>query len=239
VVAVTHVPTNSGLVQNVEAIGEICVRKGSLYLVDACQSAGQMPVDVAALQCDFLSGTARKFLRGPRGAGFLYVSDRALEEGLEPLFLDMRGADWTLESLYQPAPDAQRFETWEFAYALVLGLGAAARYALEVGVAEAGARAWRLAADLRERLERVPGARVLDRGPALCAIVTVHLPGQDPHRLVHRLRERGINTSSLDRTAAVLDFDEKGVEGALRISPHYFNTEEELDAVVGALAEVS
>jgi selenocysteine lyase/cysteine desulfurase len=238
-VSVTHVPTNSGLVQDVAAIGQICRRKGALYLVDACQSVGQMPVDAAALECDFLSATARKFLRGPRGAGFLYVSDRALEEGLEPLFIDMRGADWTLEDLYQPAPDARRFETWEFAYALVLGLGAAVRYALQVGVEEAAARAWSLAAALRKQLADLPGVRVLDRGATRCAIVTAHVAGQDPAMLVRALRRRGINTSSADRTAAVLDFDDKGVEGALRLSPHYYNTEAEIDAVVEALAEMA
>ena len=237
-VAVTHVPTNSGLVQNVEAIGDICRRKGALYLVDACQSVGQMVVDAGALECDFLSGTARKFLRGPRGAGFLYVSNRALEEGLEPLFIDMRGADWTLDDLYQPAPDARRFETWEFAYALVLGLGAATRYAQKAGVEESGARAWGLAARLRERLAGLPGVRVLDRGPRLCAIVTVHVPGKDPVQIVRALRERGVNTSAVDRTSAVIDFDEKGVEGALRLSPHYYNTEPELDVAVEALREL-
>ena len=238
-VAVTHVPTNSGLVQDVAAIGQICRNKGALYLVDACQSVGQMPIDVGALECDFLSATARKFLRGPRGAGFLYVSDRALEEGLEPLFIDMRGADWTLEDLYQPAPDARRFETWEFAYALVLGLGAAARYALQVGVEEAGARAWSLAATLRKQLASIPDVRVLDRGTTQCAIVTANVSGKDPAKLVRELRRRGINTSSADRTSAVLDFDDKGVEGALRISPHYYNTEAEIDAVVEALTELA
>jgi selenocysteine lyase/cysteine desulfurase len=238
VVAVTHVPTNSGLVQDVEAVGEVCRRKGALYIVDACQSVGQMPVEFGALGCDFLSATARKFLRGPRGVGFLCVSDRALEEGLEPLFIDMRGADWTLEDLYQPAPDARRFETWEFAYALVLGLGAAARYALDVGVEQGGRRAWSLAAALRERLRGLPGVRVLDHGTTLSAIVTAHVEGRDPAELVRALRERGVNTSSVDRTSAVLDFDDKGVEGALRLSPHYYNTEAELDAAAEAIREL-
>jgi selenocysteine lyase/cysteine desulfurase len=238
VVAVTHVPTNSGLVQDVHAIAEICRRKGALYLVDACQSVGQMRVDVGELGCDFLSGTARKFLRGPRGAGFLYASDRALEEGLEPLFIDMRGADWTLDDLYQPSPDARRFETWEFAYALVMGMGAAVRYALKVGVEQGATRAWELAARLRERLAEIPGVRVLDRGSVLCAIVTVHVDGHSPAVLERTLREQGINTCWIDRVSAVLDFDEKGVEGALRISPHYYNTEGEIDALVEALLEI-
>ncbi len=238
-VAVTHVPTSSGLVQDVEAVGEVCRRRDVLYLVDACQSVGQMPLDVEAIGCDFLSATARKFLRGPRGAGFLYVSDRALDAGLEPLFPDLRGADWIGPDLYQPAPDATRFETWEFAWALLLGTGKAARYALDVGLDAIRDRARALAARLREGLAGVEGVEVLDRGRELCAIVTARVEGWEPASLVGALRERGINTSAIDRISAVLDFDARGVEGALRASPHAYNTEEEVDALVEALAELA
>jgi selenocysteine lyase/cysteine desulfurase len=150
-VAVTHVPTNSGLVQDVAAVGRICRERDVLFLLDACQSVGQMSIDVEEIGCDFLSATARKFLRGPRGCGFLYVSDRALDAGLEPLFPDMRGADWIEAELYQPAPTAQRFENWEFAYGLLLGQGAAARYACDLGIERVQARAWKLAAEQRSR----------------------------------------------------------------------------------------
>lgn len=235
-VAVTHVPTNSGLVQDIVAVGRACRERNALFLVDACQSAGQMPLDVEAIGCDFLSATARKFLRGPRGVGFLYVSDRALDAGLEPLFPDMRGADWVAEDVYQPAPDARRFENWEFPYALVLGFGAAVRYALEVGLDVARDRARALAERTREALAATPGVDVLDHGPELCAIVTARVRGQRPGDLVAALREERIHTSELTREAAVLDFDHRGVEGALRVSPHYYNTPDEVDAFVQALA---
>ena len=136
--AVTWVPTNSGLIQPVEALGQIAEASGVPYLVDACQAIGQIPIDVSKLKCDFLSATARKFLRGPRGIGFLYVSDRALKRGDFPLYIDMRGAEWVSADNFQPAPDARRFENWEFPYSLVLGLGEAARYALAVGIERGG-----------------------------------------------------------------------------------------------------
>src|SRR5690606_5251362 len=140
-VSLTWVPTNSGLVQPAAEVGAVCEEEGVPYIVDACQAVGQLPIDVNELRCDFLSATARKFLRGPRGAGFLYVSDRALDRGAHPLFVDMRGAAWIEADEFRLAPDARRFENWEFAYALVLGQGAAARYALEeVGVARGGER---------------------------------------------------------------------------------------------------
>jgi selenocysteine lyase/cysteine desulfurase len=226
------------LVQPVEAIGELCAGSGVPYLVDACQAVGQLPVDAEALHCDFLAASARKFLRGPRGIGFLFVSERALEEQLQPLYLDMLGADWVGPDRYQPREDARRFENWEFPYALVLGMGVAIEYAMDVGVEVARNRSWRLAQTLRDALAGVRGVRVLDRGPELCAIVTVVVEGYTADALVEELRIQGINTSALDRVSAVIDLDEKGVSSALRLSPHYYNTESEVRAAVAAIRSV-
>ncbi len=238
-VAVTHVPTNSGLIQDVAAVGAVCAESETPYLLDACQSAGQLPLDVGRLRCDFLSATARKYLRGPRGVGFLYVADRMLAEGRQPLLVDMRGAEWTAADEYTLADGAQRFENWEFAYALHLGLGAAARYALSVGVEQGGARAADLAAYARERLAVVDGVRVLDRGARLCAIVTAEVAGCDARSVVTRLRERGINTSASLRGYALLDMDSKQAASAVRISPHYYNSTDEIDQVAAAIAEIA
>ncbi len=237
-VAVTQIPTNSGLVQDVATIGAMCRARDVPFLVDGCQSVGQMPVDVEAIGCDFFSATARKFLRGPRGAGFLYVSDRVLDRGFEPLFPDLRGADMVAGDVYQPAPDAKRFETWEFQWGLVLGTGVAARYALDVGLEAIRDRARALANELRTGLAAIDGVRVLDRGPELGAIVTASVDGYVPADLVQALRARGINTSSQTRLDAVIDYDDKGVDGALRISPHYFNDESDLDALLEGLTEI-
>jgi selenocysteine lyase/cysteine desulfurase len=230
-VAVSWIPTNSGLVQDVEAVGEVCEPLGVPYLIDACQAAGQLPIDVARLRCDYLGGTARKFLRGPRGIGFLYVSDRALERGDHPLGLDMRGADPVGDAGLALVDGARRFENWEFPYALVLGLGEAARYALEVGVEAAGERAAGLAAYARERLGALPGVRLRDRGRRLCAIATAELPGLDATAVVQRLRERGINTS-------VSAGEDGSAVPSVRVSPHYYNTREELDTLVAAVADL-
>jgi len=237
--AVTWVPTNSGLVQPVEALGEIAESAGVPYLIDACQAVGELPVDVARLRCDYLSATARKFLRGPRGIGFLYVSDRALQRADHPLLIDMRGADWVTADTFRLAPDARRFENWEFPYALVLGLGEAARYALSVGVERAGWRARELAATLRSKLAGVQGFRILDCGKDLAAIVTVEVPGWNASALVGVLRKRGINTSASLSEYAVIDMAEKKASSALRISPHYYNTEAEIDTVVEALKSLT
>ena len=238
VVCVSHVPTNSGLVQDVAAIGRVCRQAEVLYIVDACQSVGQMPVDVGRIQCDFLSATSRKFLRGPRGAGFLYVSDRVLSSGLEPLFIDMRGAEWTAADRYRAVDDAKRFESWEFAWALVLGTAAAARYAAAIGLEAIQDRVRTLAGRLRTALGGVDGVRVLDRGRDLCAIVSASIDGRDPRDLVAALRERRINVNAQIRAYAVIDYDAKGVARSLRLSPHYYNTEDEIDRAVAAIREL-
>ncbi|MDQ4080490.1 MAG: aminotransferase class V-fold PLP-dependent enzyme [Gemmatimonadota bacterium] len=237
-VAISWVPTNSGLVQDVAAIGEVCEQSGTCYLIDACQAVGQLPIDVEQLHCDYLSATARKFLRGPRGIGFLYVADRALNRGDYPLYVDMRGAMWEAPDDFSLVPDARRFEDWEFPYALVLGLGAAAEYANTAGVERIGTRAVALAELLRSRLARLDPVRVLDRGRDRCAIVTASVDGWDAPALVEQLRRRHINVSASLRWYGLLDMTEKGVESAVRFSPHYYNTTEELDAAVDAVAEI-
>ena len=236
-VCVSHVPTNSGLVQDVAAVGSVCRDEDVLYLVDACQSVGQMPLDVGEIRCDFLSAASRKFLRGPRGAGFLYVSDRVLERGLEPLFIDMHGADWIAPDRYRHGQDAKRFENYEFAWALVLATGEAARYATSLGLDVIRDRARALAARLRTALAALDSVRVLDHGRELCAIVSVSVDGHDPKQLVRALRERRINTNPQVRVYAVMDFDEKGVAASLRLSPHYYNTEDEIDETASAIRE--
>ena len=237
-VCVSHVPTNSGLVQDARGVGSICRQEGILYLVDACQSVGQMPVDVRELGCDFLAATSRKFLRGPRGSGFLFVSDRVLERGLEPLFIDMKGAEWIDADVYCAVDDAKRFEMWERAWALVFGTAAAARYATALGLDRIRDRIRALAERLRAALRTIDGVRVLDRGPELCGIVSVFTEGRNPRDVLTALRARRINANAQIRAYAVLDYDGKGVAASLRLSPHYYNTEDEIDRAVEAIREI-
>jgi selenocysteine lyase/cysteine desulfurase len=237
VVVVTHVPTNSGLVQPVAEIGSHCRELELLYLVDACQSVGHLQLDVDTIGCDFLSATGRKFLRGPRGTGLLYVSERALATGYEPLFLDMRGARWIDPDRYEPVATAARFEDWEFPYAGLLGEAAAIQYALDVGMGAIAHRTLTLGARLRDELAGIDGVRILDRGREQCAIVTFVLAGCDPDALGAALSARHINSSVSLREHAVFDFDEKGVDWCIRLSPHYYNTDDEVEEVVAAVRE--
>jgi selenocysteine lyase/cysteine desulfurase len=237
VVVLTWVPTNSGLVQAAADVGGVCAQAGVPYIVDACQAVGQIAIDVAQLQCDFLGATARKFLRGPRGVGFLYVGEQALQSGRAPLYIDMQGARWREADAYELVADAHRFENWEFAYALVLGMGKAAEYALQIGLDTITPRVQALAAALREKLRALDHVRVLDQGRELCGIVTAEIAGHDARDVVMRLREEAINVSATLRDYAVLDMDAKGALTAVRLSPHYYNTNTEINIAASALDE--
>jgi len=233
-IAVTYVPTNGGLVNPARAVGAVARRSGIPYLIDACQAVGQMPVDVGDLDCDMLSGTGRKFLRGPRGIGFLYVK-REFMEGLEPPFLDMHAATWVARDKYEVRPDARRFENWEYNVASKLGLGKAVDYAMGWGIEAIWQRAWGLAAMLRRALTEMPGVTVHDLGVEKCAIVTFTKKGRDPEGIKNSLSEKGINVTVTTTTSTRLDMDERGLTAMVRASIHYYNTEEEIERFCAAL----
>lgn len=237
-VAISHVPSQGGLINPAAAVGSVTRRHGIPYLLDACQSVGQLPIDVDAIGCDMLSATGRKFLRGPRGTGFLYVR-RAWIEKLEPVFLDLHAATWTSARSYTIAPDATRFENWESDYAARLGLGAAIDYALGWGLEAIAARAQGLAAMLREMLATIPGVSIHDLGVEKSAIVTFAIKGRDSETVKTELRAEGINTSTSTAAYARFDIEARGLPTLLRASPHYYNSEEEVARFTAAIARLS
>lgn len=233
-ISMSHLPTHGGLVNPAAAVGAVARKHGILYLLDACQSAGQMPLDVDAIGCDILSATGRKYLRGPRGTGLLYVRRERLAE-LEPPFIDLHAARWTDRNTYEIRPDARRFENWECYFAGKLGLAAAIDHALTVGVEPIWARIGALAANLRRALAEVPGVTVRDKGPELSGIVTFTKAGEAPKAVMLRLRGRGINVS-VSSGAAHFDRHFSTYGAAVRASVHAYNTDDEIHALVHALA---
>ncbi|MFT4606039.1 MAG: cysteine desulfurase/selenocysteine lyase [Rhodothermales bacterium] len=236
-IAVTHVPTNGGMINPAEEIGRVAKAHGVPFLLDACQSAGQMPLDVERLGCDALSATGRKFLRGPRGTGFLYVRE-SLIPYLESPILDLHAAEWTQPDHYDLHPDHRRFETWEVNVAAKIGLGVAVRYAMDVGLAEIRTRVDQLANHLRASLETIPGVTVHDQGLAKSGTVTFSHRGLDATQIKDALLARHINTSVAVPSSTLLDALHRGLPDMVRASVHYYNSEEEIARLTEAVASM-
>lgn len=234
-IAITHVPTNGGLVNPAAEVGEIANTHGIPYLLDACQSVGQMNVDVQQIGCTMLSATGRKFLRGPRGTGFLYVQ-RAMIEGLEPPFLDLHAATWTTPQEFEIRTDARRFENFEDNVAGKIGLGVAVNYAVSLGLDNIYERIQMLAEELRRGLSTIPGVAVCDLGRERCGIVTFSHNAFAPQEIASRLRQKGINVGTSFRPSTLLDMDQRRITGLVRCAVHYFNTEEEIEQLVHQVA---
>ena len=237
VIAVSHVPTSGGLVQPAAAIGAVARAAGVPFVLDACQSAGQLPLDVEALGCDVLTATGRKYLRGPRGVGFLYVR-RALLDHLEPAFVDVRAARWVAPDRYELRADARRFETWERSPAATLGLGAAVDYALDLGVEAIEGRVRELAAELRRGLEALPGVAVRDRGATRCGLVGFTVDGIAADEVRRALRAQGIHVSVSRQGSTPLDLPGRGLDALVRASVHYYNTTGEAARLCDAVASL-
>lgn len=234
-VAITHVPTNGGLVNPVAPIGELTSAAGVPYLVDACQSVGQLQIDVDEIGCDLLSSTGRKFLRGPRGTGFLYARS-SITDRLHPDHPDHHGATWDRPEGYRLDPGARRFEHWEYNHAGWLALGRAVDYATAIGLGRIETTV-RLRADQLRTLLRDSDLPVFDLGQSRCGIVTTSIAGREPTTVRDELRTRSINTSVTAPDGTRWDFTRRGLDSMLRISVHYLTTEAELDAAVDALRD--
>jgi len=237
-IAVTHVPTNGGLVNPAAGIGRLARQAGIPFLLDACQSAGQMPLDVEALGCDMLSATGRKYLRGPRGIGFLYVR-KELALRLTPPFLDLHAARWTSAREFELAPDARRFENWETNVAAKLALGVAVDYALGWGLEAIYARVRVLAEGLRAGLRRIPGVVVRDLGAERCGIVTFTLPGRSADAIKTTLARQAINVTVSTRFSTRFDMEARGLDELVRASVHYYNSEDELERFLAAIDAIA
>ncbi|MEO5840140.1 MAG: aminotransferase class V-fold PLP-dependent enzyme [Acidimicrobiales bacterium] len=226
-IAITHVPTNGGLVNPAEAIGAIANERGVLYLLDACQSVGQLPIDVGAIGCDFLSFTGRKYLRAPRGTGALFA--KAGSGVGQPDKIDLHSATWTAASNYDVRPDARRFENYESSVAAKIGLGVAIRYALDIGIDASWARISQLASRLRGHLAEIDGVTVRDKGEVQCGIVTFDVRDVDAAQVKSALARGSIAVNVTHLASTLLDMTQRGIGSMVRASVHYYNTDDEID----------
>lgn len=236
-ISITHIPTNGGLVNPAKEVGKIAKKHRILYFLDACQSAGQVPLNVKEIGCDILSVTGRKYLRAPRGTGFLYVNQEILPE-INPVFLDSKSAEWIDEHTYKVREDARKFETWERNVANQLGLGAAVDYLLQTGMENIWQRIQFLGKTLREKLDKMDKVTVRDLGAVKGGIVTFDAEGIESAFLQTALQERKINTSVTPRSGALLDMNARNLVPMVRASVHYYNTEEEINKFCEVVKEL-
>lgn len=227
-IALTHVPSQSGTIHPAQEVGQLARKHNVLYLLDACQSAGQMQIDVETLGCDMLTGTGRKYLRGPRGTGFIYLRQSAIAQ-LEPTEIDMHSATWTGRDTYAIREDARKFESFECFVAGKIGLGVAVDYALQLGLENIETRVQNLAQQLRDSLVKIPNVQVYDQGHHLSGIVTFNKKGCNADALQAHLRAHHANTSVARRSNNQLDFVQRNLDDLNRASVHYYNTEEEIE----------
>ncbi|MCH8122827.1 MAG: aminotransferase class V-fold PLP-dependent enzyme [Bacteroidetes bacterium] len=226
-IALTHIPTNCGLINPAKEVGKIANQAGIPYLLDACQAVGQIPIDVRDIGCDFLSGTGRKYLRGPRGTGFLYVRKAALDL-LDPPFIDLHAATWTGPNKYELQPDSKRFENWEGFVAGKIGLGVAAAYALDWGIENTWPRIHALGSQLRDELKSVSGITLHDKGELKGGIVTFSHERVVASEIMKWLSSLSINVTTSTREYALIDATTRDLPEIVRASVHYYNTEEEI-----------
>jgi selenocysteine lyase/cysteine desulfurase len=236
-IGLTWVPTAGGLVNPAAAVGRLARAAGVLYLLDATQAVGQFPIDVAAVGCDMLTGTGRKFLRGPRGTGFLYAGQTALDR-IDPYVAEIGSATWDGGRSFTWAEGARRLETWENSYMNIVGLGIAVRQALNIGLDRIGRRSATLGARLRTGLAAIPGVTAHDLGREQCAIVTARVAGVQTADVADALSRRGINVSTTVAEHNQFDAEVRDVHPLVRLSPHYYNTEAEIDQAVEAVASL-
>ena len=237
-VVITHAPSQNGLLVDAHAFGEVLRDAGSpaWFLLDACQSVGQIPIDMGSIGADFVTATGRKWIRGPRGTGFLAISERALVE-LEPDPMAMCGAPWRGGTDYQPVETATRFQSSEMSIAGLLGLGAAAAYALDLGIDHIRGQVNALASNLREQLDAIAGVRVLDRGRERTGIVVFAVPGDNALVEASKLRTKGITVTPVVNLTNPSDYLSTGATCILRASPHVYNSEPDLARLVAALGD--
>ena len=235
-IAISWIPTNGGLVNPAERVGLIAKKYNIPYLLDACQAAGQMSIDVEKIACDFLSATGRKFLRGPRGTGFLYIKDKWLST-IEPAMIDHFGAPWVSKNVYELREDARRFETWENSYALRIGLGEAITYAEEIGIDLIQERVQLLARLNRKLLSEVKNVQVRDIGTEKCGIISFSIEEEkNSKKIVDQMSEAGFTIGLVDPESTLIDSEKRELPTLLRMAPHYYNTEEEIEKAVKQLS---
>lgn len=236
VIALTHVPTQGGLVQPAAAVGQVARDAGVMFMLDACQSVGQLRVDVDELNADICTFTGRKFLRAPRGCGMIYVRPETLEKLGSHVGLDAGSSDWSSPWEIDLTPKTRRFTPFEMTIAAKVGMGVAFDYLNVLGIDQVEQRVVELAGTMRTRLDEIDHITVHDLGTYRCGIVTFNSTRHSAVEMKSILAKRRINVSVTSAESAQFDLPKRGISEMVRASAHYFNTDDEIDQLIAALS---
>ena len=235
-ISITHIPTNNGIVNPAEEVGAIAKKHNIIYQLDACQSVGQYPIDVNKIQCDFLSATGRKYMRGPRGTGFLYVRKELISK-INPLSLDLHSAEWLSNETFKARNDAKKFETWESNRAAKYAMAVATNEINSLGIKAIWERVQFISNHLRQKLTSIPSIEVTDIGKIKSGIVTFRSSIKSTSEIKEHLSNHKINTVVAVKNGTLIDMSKRNIDSVVRASLHYYNTEEEIDKFVACLSK--
>lgn len=232
-ITVSHLSNASGALQHIEKICEIAKKRDVLTLINASQTLGLIPINVQELDCDFLTGCGRKWLRGPEGSGILYIRE-SLVESIEPTIIGWGGTTWDFETNeYYYLSTARRVEAGCPIVPSILGLGAAIDYAQNIGIEEIVTKVEALTRYSFQQLSVIEGIAIY--GPKnienRLAIIPFNVEGLHPDEITNYLEKNNIIIESGTFMANML-LQHYGINKMVRISPHYFNTKVEIDFIV-------
>lgn len=231
-IAISHVAAHASIVNPVEEIGKLVAQFEALYLVDGCQAAGQMDIDVVEIGCHAYTATGRKWLRGPRGTGFLYVKESSL---ISPLYVDLASADLAFGNDGKPSgvtigSDARRFELWERSIASMIGLKVALSQYLALDQNDVHARMRTASLDLRKCISANSNLKLIGNEASNSSIVGFYT--LDPSRedaLKRAFEDAEIQISTMGDWDCPMHFPKNGAGSIFRLSPHYYTEHDTVD----------
>ena len=233
-ISVVHASNVFGTVLPVTEIGNVCRKKGIIFMIDAAQTAGAMPIDIEALNVDMFAATGHKSLFGPQGTGFLYV-----KEGIEPLPLVDGGTAEDDDILEIP----DRLEAGTMNTPGLCGLGAGIEFLLKEGVEKIRKHEEGLIRQILDGLKGIKGISIIgttDEKKRTC-LVSFNMEGKDTSDVGYRLDNEfnimlrcGLHCANhAHKTAGTYP------RGAVRVSPGYFNTSDEIEEFLKAIREIA
>jgi len=236
VVSVCHLPSNNGNQNPIKKIGKLVKAQNqkAIYLIDACQSIGHLDINVKSIKCDVLVGSGRKYLRGPRGTGFIFIKKK-IKERINPLILDSHNS--SLENKIK-VTNKHIFENFEYSPALKIGLSESINQINKVGIARIEENIRKKTIYFREKLKKNPKIITYENNNNFSGISTLNFQEEDPKRIFNHLLKKKILTSVTQKKKLLRPFKKKKILSALRVSIHYYNTYKQIDYLIECFSKL-